>query len=185
LVCLEYVNLSGTGLVVDGLLALAEQLGKFPALQRLNVSANPGLRLLPISVLQMAATLQSFSCQSCSLVLPPQSFFSSVFEENPGRIRQLLQSGSLATHLGLSSLHLTATVAREIATLLAHFPALQRLDISDNPGLDHTAVSLILKALSGKAHHLYYPIYVLTFSSMPSTDLIYIRSCKVCGAEPQ
>ena len=138
------------------LLALAEQLCKFPALKQLDASSNPRLRLLPVGVLQMAASLEAFSCQGCSLVLPPQSFFSSSPEENPMRIRQLLQSGSSDTQLTLSSLDLTAAVAREVAALLRHYPALKQLDVSANPGLDHAFVSEIGKALSSKAvllHH--------------------------------
>ncbi len=42
-VALEVVNLSGAGLVDEEAPPLAEQLGKFPALKQLDVSANPGL----------------------------------------------------------------------------------------------------------------------------------------------
>ena len=41
---MEVVNLSGAGLVDEEAPALAEQLSKFPALKRLDVSANPELR---------------------------------------------------------------------------------------------------------------------------------------------
>jgi len=129
--------------------ALVEQLGKFPSLKRLDVSANPGLRLLPVGLLQIAATLEAFRCNDCPLALPPQSFFSSVPEENPKRIQQLLQSGSSAVELKLSALNLTAGVAPEVAALLRHYPALQRLDVSANPGLGCGGAAAFLSSLSG------------------------------------
>ena len=137
--------------------ALVEQLGKFPSLKRLDVSANPGLRLLPVGLLQIAATLEAFHCNDCPLALPPQSFFSSVPEENPKRIQQLLQSGSSAVELKLSALNVTAgfcaQVASEVAALLRHYPALQRLDVSTNPHLDRGCVLVIVKALSSEADY--------------------------------
>ena len=129
--------------------ALAEQLGKFPALKHLDVSANPGLRLLPIGMLRIAATLETFKCDGCSLVLPPQSMFSTP-EENPRRIQQLLSKGSSVTALELSAAELTSNTAHEVAALLPMYPALKHLDVSANPGLDFGSVSLIIKALSGR-----------------------------------
>jgi hypothetical protein len=89
-------------------------------------------------------------------------------EENPMRIRQLLQSGSSDTQLTLSSLDLTAAVAREVAALLRHYPALKQLDVSANPGLDHAFVSEIGKALSSKAvllHH--HCVFALRHQHLP------------------
>ena len=40
---LEFVGISGVGLVVEETAALVDQLVKFPSLKRLDVSANPGL----------------------------------------------------------------------------------------------------------------------------------------------
>ena len=133
-------------------LALAEQLCKFPALKQLDASSNPRLRLLPVGVLQMAASLDAFSCQGCSLILPPQRFFSSVPEENPMRIRQLLQSGSPDTELTLSSSDLTAVAASEVAALLKHYPSLKQLDGSCNPRLGCGGAAAVLSALSGMLH---------------------------------
>ncbi len=134
--------------------ALVEQLSKFPALKHLDVSANPGLRLLPIGMLRIAATLETFKCDSCSLVLPPQSMFSTP-EENPRRIQELFSKGSSKTALNLSAAEFASNSAIEIAALLPFCPALKRLDISANPGLDFDSVSLIFKALSGKTRHLF------------------------------
>ena len=147
---MEVVNLSGAGLVDEEAPALAEHLSKFPALKHLDVSANPGLRLLPIGRLRIAATLETFKCDGFSLLLPPQSMFSTP-EENPWRIQQLLTKGSSAvTVLTLSAAELTSITAREVAALLPLYPALKHLDVSDNPGLDFGSLSLIFEALSGK-----------------------------------
>jgi hypothetical protein len=142
---LEVVNLSEAGLADTNAPLLLKQLGKFPALKQLDVSANPGLRLLPIDMLRIAATLEAFKCDGCSLVLPPQSMFSTP-EENPRLIRQLLEHGVL----NLSAVDFTTNTAREIAALLEFYPALKQLDVSDNPGLRCTGAAVILSALSGK-----------------------------------
>ena len=162
------MSLLEVGLLVEEAPVLAEQLGKFPALKRLDVSRNPRLRLLPVGVLQMAASLDAFSCQGCSLILPPQRFFSSVPEENPMRIRQLLQSGSPDTELTLSSSDLTAVAANEVAALLKHYPSLKQLDVSSNPGLDHAFLSLIGQALSSMAVLLHHPhVFSLLHQHLP------------------
>ena len=129
--------------------ALVEQLSKFPALKQLDVSANPGLRLLPIGMLRIAATLETFKCDGCPLLLPPQSMFSTP-EENPRRIQQLIEKGSSVTVLTLSAAELTSVTAREVTALLPLYPALKHLDVSANPGLDFGSLSLIFEALSGK-----------------------------------
>jgi hypothetical protein len=128
--------------------ALVEQLSKFPALKHLDISANPALQLLPIGMLRIAATLEAFKCDGCSLVLPPQSMFSTP-EENPRRIQELLSRRSSVTVLELSAAKFTSITACEIAALLEFYPALKQLDVSANPGLRCTGVAVILSALSG------------------------------------
>jgi hypothetical protein len=125
--------------------ALVEQLGKFPALKQLDVSANPDLRLFPVGLLRIAATLETFKCDGCSLLLPPQSMFSTP-QDNPRRIRELLRNGCL----NLSAAELTPNTAREVAALLPFYPALKQLDVSANPGLRCTGAVTILSALAGK-----------------------------------
>jgi hypothetical protein len=142
---LEDVNLSETGLADEEAPALVEQLSKFPALKRLDVSANPALRLLPIGMLRIAATLETFKCDGCPLLLPPQSMFSTP-EENPRRIQQLLEHGVWK----LSAAKLTSNTAREVAALLEVYPALKHLDVSSNPGLSCTGAAVMLSAFSGK-----------------------------------
>ena len=140
--------------------ALAEQLGRFPALKQLDVSANPSLRLLPVSMLRIAATLETFHCDGCSLVLPPQSMFSTP-DENPKRIQELLSKGSSTTVLGLSAAELTTSSAREVAALLPLYPALKQLDVSANPGLRCTGAAVLLSTFSGElpstSHYLLRP----------------------------
>jgi hypothetical protein len=128
--------------------ALVEQLGKFPALRQLDISANPELRLLPIGILRIAATLETFKCDDCSLVLPPQSMFSTP-DEQPRRIQELLSKGSSTTVLRLSAAKLTSNAACEVAVLLPFYPALKQLDLSGNLGLRCTGAAIILSALSG------------------------------------
>ncbi len=144
------LGLSATGLALSEVPELVEQLRKFPALKQLDVSANPELRLLPVGLLRIAADLEAFNCNGCSLLLPPQSFFSKP-DENPKRVRQLLQGGAAATELNLSGAHLRPAVACKAAAILVHYPALIRLDVSANPALDCAAISAIVRAVSGTA----------------------------------
>ena len=69
------LGLSATGLALSEVPELVEQLRKFPALKQLDVSANPALRLLSVGLLRIAADLDAFNCDGCSLLLPPHSFF--------------------------------------------------------------------------------------------------------------
>ena len=121
------LGLSATGLALSEVPELVEQLRKFPALKQLDVSGNPALRVLPVGLLRIAADLDTFNCDCCSLLLPPHSFFSTP-DENPRRVRQLLHGG--VTNLDLSRDVFTPAVAFEAAALLEHFPALRRIGLS-------------------------------------------------------
>ena len=138
------LGLSATGLALSEVPELVEQLRKFPALKRLDVSANHALRLLPVGLLRIAADLETFNCDGCSLLLPPHSFFSTP-DENPRRVQQLLQSGSL----NLSGLQLTPSAACEAAAVLVHYPALKQLDVSANPALGGGGAAALLSSLAG------------------------------------
>ena len=142
------LGLSATGLALSEVPELVEQLRKFPALKQLDVSANPALRLLPVGLLRIAADLDTFNCDGCSLLLPPHSFFSTP-EENPRRVQQLLQGGSAATELNLSGLQLTPSAACEAAAVLVHYPALKQLDVSANPALGGGGAAALLSSLAG------------------------------------
>jgi hypothetical protein len=148
--------------------ALAEQLSKFPALKRLDVSANPGLQLLPVGMLRIAATLAAFKCDGCSLVLPPQSMFSTP-EENPRRIQEVLSKGTSETDLNISAVGLTSIVAHEVAALLPLYPALRRMDISANPGLRLLPVGMLRIAATLEAFKCDGCSLVLPPQSMFST----------------
>ena len=122
------LGLSATGLALSEVPELVELLRKFPALKQLDVSGNPALRLLPVGLLRIAADLDTFNCDGCSLLLPPHSFFSTP-DENPRRVRQLLQSGAAVTNLDLSRDLFTPDVAFEAAAVLEHFPLLRRIGL--------------------------------------------------------
>ena len=142
------LGLSATGLALSDVPELVEQLRKFPALKQLDVSANPALRLLPVGLLRIAADLEAFNCDGCSLLLPPQSFFSTP-DENPRRVQQLL----LGESLNLSGAHLTPAAACEVAAILVHYPALKRLDVSANPALGGAGIAALLSSLAGMHLH--------------------------------
>ena len=142
------LGLSATGLALSEVPELVEQLRKFPALKQLDVSGNPALRLLPVGLLRIAADLDTFNCDGCSLLLPPHSFFSTP-DENPRRVQQLLQGGSAATELNLSGAHLTPSAACEAAAVLVHYPALKQLDVSANPALGGGGAAALLSSLAG------------------------------------
>ena len=144
------LGLSATGLALSEVPELVEQLRKFPALKQLDLSANPALRLLPVGLLRIAADLEAFNCDGCSLLLPPQSFFSTTPDENPRRVRQLLQDGDPSeTKLSLSGAHLTPAAACEVAAVLVHYPALKQLDVSANPALGGGGAAALLSSLAG------------------------------------
>ena len=136
--------MSATGLALSEVPELVEQLRKFPALKQLDVSGNPALRLLPVGLLRIAADLEAFNCDGCSLLLPPDSFFSTP-DENPRRVQQLLQGGTL----NLSGLQLTPAAACEVAAVLVHYPALKQLDVSANPALGGGGAAALLSSLAG------------------------------------
>ncbi len=141
------LNLSDTGIVVDNVIAVEEQLVKFTALEHLDLSHNEGLGFLPLGILRIAARLKSFKCDGCSLKLPPQSFFSSP-EDNPRLIQQLLEGGASETALNLSAVNLwdldlcNSHAIQDfwkrssyVAAVLQLYPALKTLDVSSNPNL--------------------------------------------------
>ena len=123
------LGLSATGLALSEVPELVEQLRKFPALKQLDVSGNPALRLLPVGLLRIAADLDTFNCDGCSLLLPPHSFFSTP-DENPRRVQQLLQGGAAVTNLDLSRDLFTPDVAFEAAAVLALFSLVKRIGLS-------------------------------------------------------
>lgn len=132
----------------EGIPELLVQLRKFPALKKLDLSSNSKLRLLPVGMLQFAAGLESFKCDGCSLLLPPQSMFSTP-DENPRRIQQLLEGVASETEVSISNANLTSAVASDIAALLQHFRGMKQLNLSCNERLRGDDVCIIISSIAG------------------------------------
>ncbi len=135
--------------------ALQVQLGSFPALKHLDVSRNPGLKLLPVSLLHVASELETFNCIECTLSLPPRRFFSESEEDscllqNPRRIQALLNESPFDDkEFDLSGADLVPSQASDVAFYLRLHTNVARLDISQNPKLGCGGVAIILSALEG------------------------------------
>ena len=136
--------------------ALQVQLCSFPALKHLDVSRNPGLKLLPVSLLRVASELETFNCIECALWLPSRSFFSESEEgscllQNPRRIQALLNGSHMFDdkELDLTGADLVPSQASDVAFYLQLHRNIERLDISRNPKLDCGGVAIILSALEG------------------------------------
>ena len=121
---METISVAGNCLQNQHLPVLVELLCKFPALKHLDVSTNP-LLLLPWDMQQLAARLETFTCNDCALVLPPQSLVLTP-NENPSRIRQF------AKHSRLSSCGITSAILPLLLPLLQKFPILVDVDLSHN-----------------------------------------------------
>jgi hypothetical protein len=123
----ETISIAGNCLQTQHMPVLVELLCKFPALKHLDVSANH-LLLLPLDMMRVAARLETFTCNDCALVLPPQSLMLTP-SENPSRIRQF------ATELKqsrLSSCGITSAILPWLLPLLQNFPMLVDVDMSHN-----------------------------------------------------
>jgi hypothetical protein len=136
--------------------ALQIQLRHFPALKHIDLSRNPGLRLLPVSLLHIAAGIETFNCIECSLRLPAQSFFSeseeaSCLMQNSRNIQALINGSHnfFDQILDFSGLDLMPSQASEIACYLRFYKNVERLDISRNPTLSRGGAATILSALEG------------------------------------
>ena len=68
--------------------------------------------------------------------------------------------------LNLSGAGLAAKEAPALAEQLRKFPALKRVDVSGNAGLDLAAVSFFLNSLSSKAYYLKRLVCVQSLSSV-------------------
>jgi hypothetical protein len=148
----EKLELLNVGLTYTVTFEAAALLHCFPFLKHLDLSGNHGLKLLSVSILRVAARLETFNCDGCSLVLPPQCDFCAP-DQNPRRIQEMLDSHYVSKEekLNLSNLGITQSGVSEALALLHMFSALKHLDLSGNAGLDSGAVAVFVKALSGKA----------------------------------
>ncbi len=130
--------------------SLRDHLLKFPALKHLDLSGNAGLSLLPVAILRVAARLETFNCDGCSLVLPPQLSFSTP-DLNPSIIQGILDGRRTFDDekLELLNVGLTHAVTFEAAALLHCFPFLKHLDLSGNAGLGGSAAVTFVSSLTG------------------------------------
>ena len=112
-----------------------------------------------LRIRRIAARLNSFKCDGCSLGLPPQSFFSSP-EDNPRLIQQLLEGGASETALDLSAVGLTPAIASDAAAVLQLYPALNTLDLSGNARFLLGGFCLLVSSLAGlclfRLHHFVF-----------------------------
>jgi hypothetical protein len=151
---LTSLNLSGTGLTLEAAPMMLEQLCKFSVLKHLDISDNPGLRLLSVGMLQFATRLDTLACDGFS-----QNLFSTP-HENPGRIRQFFETPTnvydaiwmriaIDWEVNLAAAELTPAMAQEAANVLRLCPSLNRLDLSANVKLGSGGVYDILSSLKG------------------------------------
>jgi hypothetical protein len=144
-------SISGTGITGWFIYAdhLFTALCKFANLKHIDFSDNPGLKLLPVRFLHMAARLETFNCDSCHLMLPPQSFFCPEPDQNPSRIQDLLARRVCMQSLSLCGAGLLLGDVPCVAELLDLFPALDNFDLSANMSLGLDGVKAILHSFSG------------------------------------
>ena len=183
---ISFLSLSGTGLVGGDAVALEEQLKKFPALKHLDLSHNLGLRLLPLGILRIAVGLESFNCDGCSLLLPPQSDLTSP-DKNPRRIQSMLEGRHffIDQELKITGLVFTSAVATATASLLQLFRDLKHLDLSANTALNSAALAIILRALAGAQGFAELNISGSDIDSLPddiasllTLEILHLNGCK-------
>jgi hypothetical protein len=156
---LASLNLLGTGLTLEGAPVLLEQLCKFSALLHLDITNNPGLRLLPVGMLNFAKLLDTFACDGFS-----QKLFSTP-DRNPSQIRNLLHQTTecveTAWEVNLAAAELTPAVLPEAANVLGLFPSLACLDLSANVKLGSGGACDILSTLKGTRLHSYLFFFLI------------------------
>ena len=138
------INMSHSFLTSIVAADLQQYLQRFPALEHVNMSCNPGPIVLSFDFMKAAARYMSFDCAGCSLVFPPQSIFASP-EIGPRVIDEFMKSSSL----NISKLELTLQKSRDIALVLQKFHSFQHVNISGNPLLGSDGVTAIVSSLAG------------------------------------
>jgi len=123
---------------------LQQHLQRFPALQHVNISYNPGHIVLSFDFMKAAARYMSFDCAGCSMVFPPQRIFASP-EIGPRVIDEFMNSSSL----NISKLKLTPQKSRDIALVLQKLHSFQHVNMSGNPLLGSDGVTAIVSSLAG------------------------------------
>jgi hypothetical protein len=171
---LTSLNLSATGLTLEAAPTLLEQLCKFSALKHLDISDNPGLRMLSVGLLHFATSLDTLACDGFS-----QNLFTTP-DKNPGQIRQFFQTppeamtrGKACWEVNLAAAELTPAVAQEAASVIRLCPPLNCLDLSANVELGSGGACDILSSLEGTrlATHLFR----LSIKHCPGTQASSLR----------
>jgi hypothetical protein len=157
---------------------LLEQLCKFSALKHLDISDNPGLRLLSVGMLRFATSLDTLSCDGFS-----HNLFSTP-DENPRRIQHFLQTPPDAmVHVetdwavNLAAAELTPALAQEAANVLRLCPSLNRLDLSANIQLGSGGACDILSSLKGTP--LDSRVFYLCVKHSPGTQASSLRHLRL------
>lgn len=138
------INMSHSFLTSIVAADLQQYLQRFPALEHVNVSCNPGLIVLSFDFMKAAARYMSFDCAGCSLIFPPQRIFASP-EIGPRVIDEFMKSSSL----NISKLKLTPQKCHAIALVLQKLHSFQHINMSGNPLLGTAGVTSIVASLSG------------------------------------
>ncbi len=145
------LNLSDTGIVIDDVIAVEEQLVKFTALEHLDLSHNEGLDFLPLGILRIAARLKSFKCDGCTLGLPPQRLFAEA-DKNPGVAQQIVDGtvdlSSLESEF-CEGINQEQDMRIWMEFLQIVYPIAKHLDLSHNIALGGTGVVKILTLFAG------------------------------------
>jgi len=138
------INMSQNWLTSIIAAELQQHLQRFPALQHVNMSGNPGLYVLSFDFMKAAARYMSFDCAGCSLVFPPQRIFASP-DIGPRVIDEFMKSPSL----NISKMELTHQKSCDIALVLQNLRSFQHVNISGNPLLGAAGVTAIISSLVG------------------------------------
>ncbi len=136
------MNLSKACLTMYWANEVATLLSYFTFLKRLDISNND-IRLIPVGMLRLAAGLDSFKCDNCTMLLPPQYLLSDPLR-NPKIVRALLNG-----EFNLSQAFLTKLDWRTVASSIHLYPETVHVDLSCNPYYGGPGASAFLSSLSG------------------------------------
>jgi hypothetical protein len=137
------LDLSGSGFTITEAHDVASVIELYTGLKHLNFSTNPWFKLLPPALLRVVSTLQTFNCEGCSMVLPPQRLLEFP-QTNPAVARGIMNG-----QLNMSLCNLTPSYSIKVASFLKQFSFLSQLDLSGNLKLGVSGTAAILKSLSG------------------------------------
>jgi hypothetical protein len=137
------LDLSGSGFTITEAHDVASVIELYTGLKHLNFSTNPWFKLLPLALLRVVSTLQTFNCEGCSMLLPPQRLLEFP-QTNPAVARGIMNG-----QLNMSLCNLTPSYSIKVASFLKQFSFLSQLDLSGNLKLGVSGTAAILKSLSG------------------------------------